>query len=310
MEHIGVGAGDLARRVRQEVRRAKRVESIELARELRDRHQQELAFGARPFVLCGLPIRRPPAGSMKYTRRNGRFVLEVVAHPDYGLPFGQDRLIPLWVATQAVRQQSRTIVFDSAAEILREFGPPLDGPHYARLVAGFKRVFGSTIYFGDERRLGLGQVWDYRRFHFFDHLKVWWTRGTCDRDVDVPSARNAIVLSESFWREIQEHPIPVDLTVVRALAGNPGAMDFYMWIVWRCFVADGRTTIPLFGSNGLTTQVGVGDYTRERNFRKRVREWLKVVRVYWPECPAQFAENGLALLVGEGQALRNCRSRS
>ena len=31
--------------------------------------------------------------------------------PTLGLPFGQDRLIPLWVATLAVRQKSKTILF-------------------------------------------------------------------------------------------------------------------------------------------------------------------------------------------------------
>ena len=75
-------------------RQQKRIESIELIRDQRQQGRQELAFNSRPFVLCGLPIRRPADGSLKHTRKNGRFVLDVVAHPDYGLPFGQDRLIP------------------------------------------------------------------------------------------------------------------------------------------------------------------------------------------------------------------------
>ncbi len=95
-------------------RQQKRIESIEFVRDQREHGRQELAFNSRPFVLCGLPIRRPPDGSLKHTRRNGRFVLDVVAHPDHGLPFGQDRLIPIWVATLAVRQKSRTVLFRSA----------------------------------------------------------------------------------------------------------------------------------------------------------------------------------------------------
>lgn len=43
-------------------RQLKRVESIELVRQARDERRQEIAFNSRPFVLCGLPIRRPPAG--------------------------------------------------------------------------------------------------------------------------------------------------------------------------------------------------------------------------------------------------------
>jgi hypothetical protein len=37
-----------------------------------------LAFNSGPLVLCGLPIRCPPAGSLQHTRRNGRFKLEIV----------------------------------------------------------------------------------------------------------------------------------------------------------------------------------------------------------------------------------------
>jgi hypothetical protein len=75
---------------------------------------------------------------LQYTRRNGRFKLDIIAHPDFGLPFGQDRLVPIWVATRAVRQKSRMVLFQSAAEI------PKDGPHYRRLVDGFKRIFARA----------------------------------------------------------------------------------------------------------------------------------------------------------------------
>jgi hypothetical protein len=46
--------------------------------------------------------------------------LEVTGQLSYGVPFGQDRLIPLWIATQAVRNQTRTVEFGSARQILME----------------------------------------------------------------------------------------------------------------------------------------------------------------------------------------------
>jgi hypothetical protein len=39
-----------------------------------------------------------------------------------GLAYGQDRLIPIFLATLAVRQQNPTIHFESAAEMLETFG--------------------------------------------------------------------------------------------------------------------------------------------------------------------------------------------
>ena len=42
--------------------RLKQLDAIQLVREQRENGKQELAYHARPFVLCGLPLRRPPAG--------------------------------------------------------------------------------------------------------------------------------------------------------------------------------------------------------------------------------------------------------
>jgi hypothetical protein len=66
-------------------------------------------------------------------------------HYETPVPFGQDRLIPIWVATLALRQKSRDADFDSAAQMLDFFRLPKDGFHYRRLVEAFKGVFGATL---------------------------------------------------------------------------------------------------------------------------------------------------------------------
>ena len=229
--------------------------------------------------------------------------MELVGHPEFGLPFGQDRLIPLWVATLAVREKRRKILFRSAAEILEEFDLPRDGPHYRRLVDGFKRIFTSTVYFGTQTGTARDQPWDYRRFHFFDRLKVWYSTARSDEREEPAEQCNVIILSESFWQEIQAHPVPVDLNVVRGLTNNPGCLDLYMWLAWRCFSAKRTQTIPLFGAYGLAAQLGVFEYTRDRNFRKRLKQWLRTVLLYWPGCPAKLSEDGTGLLVGPARAI-------
>ncbi len=104
---------------KQKLRRA---EVIQLVREKRETANQTLGFASRPFVLCGLPVKRPRPGTLLHERRNGRFLLQVTGHPSYGLPWGQDRLVPLYLATLAVRQRSETITFNSGAEMLDTFG--------------------------------------------------------------------------------------------------------------------------------------------------------------------------------------------
>jgi hypothetical protein len=61
-----------------------------------------------------------------------------------------------------------------------------------------------------------------------------------------------------------------------------GCLDLYMWLCWRCHQATGEQMVPAFGDYGLASQLAVTDYTRDRNFRKRLREWLRTVRLYWP----------------------------
>jgi len=125
-------------------RRMRKVESIECVRLKRETARQNLGFSSRPFVLCGLPVRRPPSGSLLHERRNGHFVLEVTGHPSYGLPWGQDRLVPIFLAPQAIRQKSPQITFQSAAAMLDTFGMQQGGSQYRRLVASFQRIFGES----------------------------------------------------------------------------------------------------------------------------------------------------------------------
>ncbi|MGD0128396.1 MAG: hypothetical protein ABSF46_23805 [Terriglobia bacterium] len=64
----------------------KKLEAIQMVRDQRENRKQAIAFHARPFVLCGLPLCKPAADQVIYTRRNVNFLLELTAHPRFGLP--------------------------------------------------------------------------------------------------------------------------------------------------------------------------------------------------------------------------------
>ena len=207
--------------------------------EVRNRRRtadQDVASGARPFILCGLPIRPLTRETLTYRRQNGKFCLDIVGHPNWGVPFGQDRLVILYLATQAVRYQTREVRFRSGAELLvGSWGMPTNG---TCITSGwfdaFRRVFGSTIFFGTAEERNKLEVWQCSRTHFFDSMKLWLSdsgekigkwRQRCD-----PVAR---FLAGAPNR----HPIPIDAEVVRLLARNPGCLDLYTWLTWRCHQA-------------------------------------------------------------------------
>jgi hypothetical protein len=51
-------------------RRLRQVENIQMVRQQRETAQQRLAFASRPFVLCGLSIRRPQYSGLVHERWN------------------------------------------------------------------------------------------------------------------------------------------------------------------------------------------------------------------------------------------------
>src|SRR5215467_4091151 len=139
---------------------------IELVRIKREQANQTLCFSSRPFVLCGLPVRQLPNGQLLYERRNGQFVLQVAGHPEYGVPFGQDRIVPIFLATLAVQQKSQVIRFRSASEMLETFGMHKGGKEYRRLIEAFERIFGATIFFGTDTVKAGAKVVHRSRFNF------------------------------------------------------------------------------------------------------------------------------------------------
>jgi hypothetical protein len=281
----------------------RRLEAVECVRMKRDSASQHLGFASRPFILCGLPVKKPAAGILLHERRNGQFLLQVTGHPSYGLPWGQDRLVPIFLATLAIRQQNQTIFFPSAAEMLDNFGMQQGGSQYRRLISGFERIFGATIFFGSDTQREKAAVIHQARFNFMKEARIWYSRNPAQQGLP-GDCQNLVVLSEEFYREIQSYPIPADLEAIKALSSSPAVLDLFMWLSYRCFTAKGEERVPLFGNLGLVNQLGSAEYVRPRKFRERLERRLDLIRTMWPECPARIAADGQAILIHRAQAIR------
>jgi hypothetical protein len=288
---------------KQKLRRA---EAIECVRLKRTAIGQNLGFASRPFVLCGLPVKRPAPGVLLHERRNGQFLLQVTGHPTYGLPWGQDRLVPIFLATQAIRQQSQTITFSSAAAMLDTFGLHQGGSQYRRLIGAFQRVFGATIFFGTDTQRQKAAVFHLVRFNFMSEARIWYSRDLAQQNLP-GGCQNVIVLSPEFYQEIISHPIPTDLDAARALSCSPAALDLFMWLSYRCFTAKSEEQVPLFGAFGLVSQLGSARYARPRKFREKLEQWLDLVRRMWPECPARIGRDGRVLIINRANAIHDGR---
>lgn len=285
---------------KQKLRQA---EGISLVRAKREEGNQVLAFTSRPFVMCGLPVRKPPKEQLLFERRNGGFLLQVTGHPEFGLPYGQDRLVPIFLATLAIRQKSQTVRFRSGAEMLDTFGMCKGGKEYRRLVEAFERIFGATIFFGSDRMKGTAKVVQRSRFNFLREARIWYGRDS-DQSVLSEEFENTVMLSDDFYNEIVAHPIPTDLEAVKVLSGAPAVLDLFMWLSYRSHIARQEERIPIFGQYGLVQQLGSAEYSRPRRFRVKLEQWLDTIRTLWPECTARISSDGETLLIRSGSAVR------
>ena len=103
--------------------------------------------------------------------------------------------------------------------------------------------------------------------------------------------RSTVTLSEQFYAEVIEHPIPVDLRALKALKKSPMALDLYCWLTYRASYAKTPSTIPWAA---LAMQFG-SDYARLRDFKASfLAELRKVATVY---AGAQFEITDAGLVV-------------
>jgi hypothetical protein len=99
-------------------------------------------------------------------------------------------------------------------------------------------------------------------------------------------------LSERFYSELVQHPVPIDLRAVRALRQSPMALDVYSWLTWRFYALSRRTQIPW---EALQMQFGT-EIKSIRKFRQTFNDALKQVLTVYPAAKVEPTTSSLILL--------------
>lgn len=122
-----------------------------------------------------------------------------------------------------------------------------------------------------------------------DQLSTWW-------DPMQPGQgsmfESFVVLSEPFFNELVNRPVPVDMRALKALKQSPFALDVYSWLTYRFFTIQRRTEIPW---EALQMQFGT-ETESERKFRALFRKALKDVLVVYPGAKVD-ADSSKALIL-------------
>ena len=246
-----------------------------------------LGFMARALVQATLPHKRVVGN--EFTRRNGAFTLNLLAPSAVGLPYGTvPRLLLAWLTTEAVRTRSRELVLgDSLSSFMRELDMMPTGGRWGsitRLKTQTLRLFSTTVdcFYTSEERTGMVG------YRIADRAMLWWHPKAPDQ---AALWQSTVSLSEPFFREVVEHPVPVDMRALRALKRSPMALDMYAWLTYRMSYLSRTTEIPW---GALAAQFG-SDYARLRDFKGAFLGELRKVLAVYPAARATEGDRGLVL---------------
>lgn len=274
-----------------------RAEQVVASVDARALFEQSLAYQVKDFLLCGLPYQQPK--ELKHERRNGDIGFKLIGDPDVGLPYGQDRLLIIWMATAFQLlgcPEDNTIRFRSASDIIRAFYQEGQerkpaGTELTRLKERWDRLFGATYLFQD---FSGGKKSSYKdSFRIIRRARLWFDREETNTNW---LWQNLIVLSPEFADLIRKGSIPIDMETIRGLKESPAALDLYIWLAWRTFKLRVDGGVPLFGPTGLFAQLGTTT-TDPYKARQQLKDWLHTISLFWPECPAELSEDGEYLLL-------------
>lgn len=246
-----------------------------------------LGFMARALVQATMPHRR--AAGTEFVRHNGAFTLSMLSPSAVGLPYGSvPRLLIAWLCTEAVKTRSRELVLgDSLSGFMRELDLVPTGGRWGsigRLKEQTKRLFSTTvscIYEGEDKTALLG-------YRVADKALLWWDAKRPDQGSLWAST---VTLTEPFYREVVDHPVPVDMRALKALKRSPLALDLYCWLTFRMSYLKRDTEIPWAA---LAAQFG-SDYGRLRAFKEALLGELRKVQAVYPEARVGTGDYGLLL---------------
>jgi hypothetical protein len=256
---------------------------------------KDIGYIFRPLVTCSLPVRNPGPDCEMWIRSNPTYSLRIF--PGHGIPFGQDRMLLILLATRAVHANSPVIQLGPAYQILRMFGQAPDGRNYRRLMERMRRLFTATVLARSEISIDGKPAWVESTAQVCREHDLWYMHAK-NGSPAAYSFENRVVLSEPFWLELKNYAAPVDLNIVRSLLDSPANLDFYMWLCVHAYrTRMGRVfKIPVVGDNSLFTQLGASGYEQTRTYRTKVRQWLRRTKALWPACPAVLTEDGSHLM--------------
>ena len=273
------------------------LELIEAALEIEQQDAKEagqVGFMPRVLVQTTLPYRDPK--TKLYERQNGNVKMSL--YSPNGVPYGSiPRFLVSYLASEAVKTQSPVISLGrSQNQFLELLGmKTAGGAVIARLKNQSKRFFTSLLTI----EAHVGDVDALANILIASKAYLAWSPKNHDQ---LSLWDSTMTLTDEFFRECVEHPVPVDLRVMDVLSPSPLAMDVYVWLTYRIARCQRPTTLP-WGL--LMLQFGCKEGTETKIFKRYFLRAIKQVETAANWAPSvSIDKDGLTIFPGEPHVKR------
>ena len=252
-----------------------------------------LGFSTRVLVQASLPHKEPKDDPRAWIRTNGNYSLIIQPGIDregeaIGFPYGNiPRVVLAYLTTSVVKTRSRDIdLGKSLSSFMKDIGLHSNGRDIRRMKDQLQRLFSASITFrfdDAKARMSAGAHRPIAR-----EFQFWWDDRLPDQQSLFPKF---VRLDEEFYREIIEHPVPVDLRAIQALKQSSLALDIYTWLNHRMSYLNQRVRIPW---DSIEQHIG-SEYADAREFRRWAKHALLKIKAIWPELHFEVDKGGLVL---------------
>lgn len=271
----------------------------ELQRELfpevaNDEDSPSIGFVTRLIVATSLPHSAP--ADSEVSRGSGLYDLCLLSPRRIGLPYGvYPRLALAAWTSEAVRNQAPLL---SLGRTFSNFAlnlglTPSTGPKgtLTALREQLVRLANLSVsLIGDSTRAsqyGLAPAFAGGGVRLVKAYNFWWDDPPPESEIP-----NFVLLSDDFFQEVIQHPVPVSLDVLRSMR-SPLMIDIYMWLTYRSIRSLRINRPEVVSWTALERQFGSA-YAEPRMFRYNFLRCLKQVLKIYP-ARVEPCDRGLTL---------------
>lgn len=265
---------------------------VDIAAEVLADEERRIGISYTGFCLTSLPHKRL-ADDLTWEKKGHQVTLWVEPGRmkvkgkavQFGVPYGaRARMILLYLQTQAVKTGQREVALGrSMRDWMERMGLSIGGETAKGLKDQAMRISACTL-----------------KFFWENSEHDGWARGgivssglrfKAKDDAQGSLWDDRVILDETFWKALKEHPVPLQETAIRQLRDRSMSLDIYVWLAWRLHSLKRPTPVSW---PALFAQFG-GGFKAMKHWKPSFIEALSAAVAAYPDAKLEVEDDGVVL---------------